>query len=122
MDIHIGEKIKKVVSESPLTNKQITDLLNKSENILYDLYKRQTTDAGLLLKLPVILHHNFLQYYLEDEEMQALIKTEVDKFKEEIEELKKIILVKDERIENLEHLNRIQKDIIEAYKSNTKKK
>jgi Tfp pilus assembly protein PilO len=122
MEIHIGEIIRKAVSESPLTNKQITDKLNRSENTLYDIYRRQTTDAATLLKLSVILGHNFLQYYLEDEELKTLIKTEVDKYKDEIKELKTTLAIKEEQIQNLQNLNAIQKEVIQAYKETNKKK
>jgi len=106
--VHIGQKIEEVVHELNMPVTEFASRINKSRTVIYNIFKRQTIDTGLLLKISEVLEYNFFRLYLETgamandpaenygkgtpkEVLQQLnvYKKELDSAVEEINKLKK---------------------------------
>lgn len=66
--VHIGQKIKKTVSEQRIPVKEFALKINKSRTVVYNIFERETIDTGLLDVIGIALKHNFFQYYINEEE------------------------------------------------------
>jgi len=60
---HIGERIKEVFYEKRLRAGEFAEGINKSRNVVYNIFKGRTIDTGLLHKIGEVLEHDFFQYY-----------------------------------------------------------
>lgn len=61
--VHIGKKIKEVLTQSRLKKTEFADLINISRTVVYDIFKRETIDTGLLQTISKVLNHDFFGYY-----------------------------------------------------------
>jgi transcriptional regulator with XRE-family HTH domain len=59
----IGLEIKKIVKKRGFTVEELASALNVSKPNVFDIYRRETIDTGLLERLCKVLNHNFFQYY-----------------------------------------------------------
>ena len=59
----IGSEIKKIVKKRGFTVEELATALNVSKPSIFDIYKRETIDTGLLERICKVLNHNFFQYY-----------------------------------------------------------
>jgi len=106
MLIHIGQKIKDVFYQKRLKVNDFANKINKSRNVVYNIFNRATIDSGLLYKIGEVLDHNFFQYYLDDdnilmegntpyqtknnlENIIASLKEKLEKCKNELEQAQK---------------------------------
>ena len=69
----IGSEIKKVVKKRGFTVEDMATFLNVSKPNIFDIYRRQSIDTGLLERICKVLDHNFFQHYA------AKYTTELDK-------------------------------------------
>ncbi|MFN6037659.1 MAG: hypothetical protein ACK452_04270 [Bacteroidota bacterium] len=88
--VHIGKKIKEVLSKSPMTVVDFAEKINKTRTVVYDIFKRDSIDSILLNKISRILNHNLFQYYpsekLREEKITFQTKDEI--FQQLSQELK----------------------------------
>jgi hypothetical protein len=110
MTIHIGDIIREKVKGSSLPVKVIAQKINRSENTLYDIYRRASIDTALLLKLCEILDFNFFVLYNESEPIKAMVESEVSKLQKKITELEEKILFQNEHIDSLKEIILAQKE------------
>ncbi|MCW3103430.1 MAG: hypothetical protein JWO09_1870 [Bacteroidetes bacterium] len=68
MAIHIGKKIKEEFYRQGLSVSQFAKKINKSRNVIYDIFERQSIDTALLDKIGQILHFDFFSLYSEQKE------------------------------------------------------
>lgn len=61
--VHIGKKIKEVWTASRLKGTEFAALINKDRQVIYDIFKRETIDTGLLETISKVLNHDFFNYY-----------------------------------------------------------
>jgi len=54
---------KKIVKKRGFTVEELATALNVSKPNIFDIYKRETIDTGLLERICKVLNHNFFQYY-----------------------------------------------------------
>lgn len=59
----IGQEVKKIVKKRGFTVEEMASALNVSKPNIFDIYRRQTIDTGLLERLCKVLNYNFFQYY-----------------------------------------------------------
>lgn len=59
----IGSEIKKVVKKRGFTVEDMATFLNVSKPNIFDIYRRQSIDTGLLERICKVLDHNFFQHY-----------------------------------------------------------
>ncbi len=76
MDGHIGKKIKTVFDKKGLTVSEFARRINKSRENVYNIFKRETIDTGLLQKISDVLEHDFFAHYTE-------LADELEKVREE---------------------------------------
>jgi transcriptional regulator with XRE-family HTH domain len=63
MTIHIGNKIKTVVTKKGMTVSEFGRRINKSRENVYSIFKRKSIDTALLGTISKVLEHDFFQYY-----------------------------------------------------------
>jgi DNA-binding Xre family transcriptional regulator len=59
----IGHEIKKVVKKRGLSVEDMASFLNVSKPNIFDIYKRETIDTGLLERICKVLNYNFFQHF-----------------------------------------------------------
>ena len=98
----IGQEIKRVVKKRGLTVEELATALNVSKPNVFDIYRRETIDTGLLERLCKVLNHNFFQSFSErfqtddHKEIVQLYKEQIDFLKHLVKEKKDMyhVLVK----------------------------
>jgi transcriptional regulator with XRE-family HTH domain len=93
--ITIGQEIKRVVKKRGLTVEELADALNVSKPNIFDIYRRETIDTGLLERLCKVLNHNFFQPFAEKYQSD-IQKESVSIYKEQIDFLKNLVKEKEE--------------------------
>jgi hypothetical protein len=61
--VHIGQKIKGVVESSGISAIDFAKKINRTRDVAYKIFARETVDTGLLQKISVVLEHDFFNYY-----------------------------------------------------------
>jgi hypothetical protein len=87
MAIHIGKKIKEVLTQSKFTATEFAVQINKTRTVVYDIFKRSTIDTGLLQKISKVLNYDFFADY--SQETFSTINDEKEKYITKISELEK---------------------------------
>jgi hypothetical protein len=126
--IHIGKKIKDVWRASRLKGTEFASSINKDRQVIYDIFKRETIDTGLLQKIGKVLDHDFFSYYsaaapmtANEEKVAYGLKAEIQKLEDELRICKKQLAEVEKRCELLEKLNRLTEEKLEG-KRKTKKR
>jgi hypothetical protein len=126
--IHIGKKIKEVWRASRLKGTEFATAINKDRQVIYDIFKRETIDTGLLQKIGKVLDHDFFDYYsaagpmtAQEEKVAYGLKAEIHRLEEELKLCKRQLTETEKRCELLEKLNKLTEEKLEG-KKKTKKK
>ncbi|HKZ36828.1 MAG TPA: helix-turn-helix transcriptional regulator [Chryseolinea sp.] len=116
--VEIGEKIKEVFDQRQMKLTDFADELGTVRQNVYRIFKKRHLDTGLLLKISQVLNHNFFQYYVAKPEETSdehirLLKSETSDYikqlelsKKEIEYLRKIIKLMEEKAELVDQLGK----------------
>ena len=91
----IGQEIKRVVKKRGLTVEELATALNVSKPNIFDIYRRETIDTGLLERLCKVLNHNFFQSFSERYQTDDH-KEIVQLYKEQIDFLKHLVKEKED--------------------------
>lgn len=91
----IGQEIKRVVKLRGLTVEELATALNVSKPNIFDIYRRETIDTGLLERLCKVLNHNFFQSFSERYQTDDH-KEIVELYKEQIDFLKHLVKEKED--------------------------
>ena len=86
----IGQEIKRVVKLRGLTVEELATALNVSKPNIFDIYRRETIDTGLLERLCKVINHNFFQSFSERYQTDDH-KEIVQLYKEQIDFLKHLV-------------------------------
>ena len=70
--MHIGKKIKTVMKSQGRSVSWLAAQIPCDRSNIYNIYKRDTIDVKLLMRLSDILGHNFLQDLLDEMETERL--------------------------------------------------
>jgi transcriptional regulator with XRE-family HTH domain len=126
MAINIGQLIKEKVTEKRLSQDALGKMINTTKQNVGDIYKRRSIDTQLLLKLCIVLEHDFFEVFYTEEPLKSIRKKEIDEFNNEIRALQNAIKQRDERIKDLEEIMNSNKKVItyleeqrEQYKKNS---
>ncbi len=84
MVIHIGNKIKGIVSKRGMSVSEFGRRINKSRENVYSIFKRKTIDTGLLSVISKVLEYDFFEYY-------TALSLEAQKLRDENTTLKEMI-------------------------------
>ena len=81
MSKHIGLEIKSIFEKKGMTVSEFGRRINKSRENVYNIFKRETIDTGLLEKISTVLEHDFFTHY-------TSLVDEINRIKEENQNLK----------------------------------
>lgn len=68
MAIHIGKKIKEELYKQGISVSAFAKKINRSRNVVYDIFERESIDTALLNKIATILRIDFFSIYSEQKE------------------------------------------------------
>ena len=68
MAIHIGSKIKEEVYRPEMPVSVFARKINRSRNVVYNIFGRQSIDTALLNKIALVLHIDFFSLYSDQKE------------------------------------------------------
>lgn len=83
MKLNIGEIIQQLVKKKKISNVGFGNLINKERSNVYDIFKRETIDTGLLFNISKVLHTDLFKYYSDE------LKKELNILEEPIVEYKR---------------------------------
>lgn len=104
-DVQIGPKVQEVFESRNMKLSDLADKLGTVRQNVYRIFKKRDLDTGLLTKISEVLDHNFFHYYQTpkndanqpvDKEL-ADLKAQLDLSKKEIDYLKRIIVLMEEK-------------------------
>jgi hypothetical protein len=121
MMMEIGHKIKEVFDGQNMKLTDFADELGTVRQNVYRIFKKRHLDTGLLLKISQVLNHNFFQYYVPNTQQpdpQQLIEIkklaiegaefqrQLELAKKEIDYLRKIIKLMEEKAELVQQIGK----------------
>jgi len=68
MAIHIGKKIKEELYKQGISVSAFAKKINRSRNVVYDIFERESIDTSLLNKICLVLRLDFFSIYSEQKE------------------------------------------------------
>lgn len=116
MPVHIGELIRIEYKKQGLNQKQLGVLINKHEKTIANIILRQSIDTQLLLDISRALHHDFFQYYYNEFPFKTFREEELFHVNNEIANLKKELVQKDEALLTNKKYIQSQEDVIRLLK------
>ncbi|HYG20670.1 MAG TPA: helix-turn-helix transcriptional regulator [Ohtaekwangia sp.] len=115
--VEIGQKIKEIFDGRHMKLTDFADELGTVRQNVYRIFRKRHLDTGLLLKISQVLHHNFFQYYVEtpapapeNHHISVLredahdYKQQLELSKKEIDYLRKIIKLMEEKSQLIEQM------------------
>lgn len=116
--VEIGQKIKEVFDNRNIRLTDFADELGTVRQNVYRIFKKRHLDTGLLLKISRVLDYNFFQYYVSTD-VQAIphqagvaqnetaeFQKQLELSKKEIDYLRKIIKLMEEKSELIQQLGK----------------
>lgn len=109
--VHIGQKVQEVFEQKGLKLSSFADELGTVRQNVYRIFKKRDVDTGLLTNISQVLGHNFFQYYCQGDDHDSLadlqarqLEDELSLARKEIDYLKKIIVLMEERAELVQQI------------------
>jgi transcriptional regulator with XRE-family HTH domain len=103
-DVEIGLKIQAVFEDRNIRLSDFADDLGTVRQNVYRIFKKKHLDTGLLTKVSEVLNHNFFLYYNTEpangnktDQTVASLQQQLDLAQQEIDYLKRIIHLMDEK-------------------------
>lgn len=129
-NVHIGKKIKEVWKQSRLRGTEFADLINKDRQVIYNIFKRETIDTGLLKKISQVLEHDFFSYFSQElpvvndpSKVGYVKKTDlITSLGEELKAYRRRLTELEEKYETLQKLSKLQEEKLERLKKRSKTK
>jgi transcriptional regulator with XRE-family HTH domain len=129
MPIHIGDLIKTEAEKQKVSQEALGQLISRSKQNVNDIYKRQSIDTELLFAISRALQFDFFEVYYSEEPLKSMREIALAGYQKELEELRKLLERKEERIKDLEETVSSNKKLIHLleeergkYKKETGKK
>jgi transcriptional regulator with XRE-family HTH domain len=77
MAVHIGKKIREEIQQKGISVSVFAKKINRSRNVVYDIFGRESIDTELLGKIGKVLGFDFFSLYSSQKEYQHLHKNNV---------------------------------------------
>jgi hypothetical protein len=68
MGIHLGKLIKEEVYRQQISVSAFARKINRSRNVVYDIFERESIDTALLNKIVLVLHVDFFALFSQQKE------------------------------------------------------
>ena len=113
MAIHIGKKIKEELYKQGVSVSAFAKKINRSRNVVYDIFERESIDTSLLNKICLVLRLDFFSIYSEQKEykkegmIQLVVKEEKSGYNPIVEQLRLIEKQNQALIKEVEYLKKI---------------
>lgn len=117
---HIGDFLRKYFREHKITDQEIANYLNITKSAVEKIYHQDDIYTSRLILLSELAKTDFFEYYYNQPPMVGLRDSDVKKLEKEVLVLKETINRQTEHIKNLEHMNKVQQDVINSLKSDKK--
>jgi transcriptional regulator with XRE-family HTH domain len=101
MPIHIGRLIQEQAEARKFSQQELGQRINRSKQNVGDIYKRQSIDSELLLRLSEVLEYDLFSIYYAEEPLQGMRKKEIEEVTTQVSLLKGTLQQKEEIISNL---------------------
>jgi hypothetical protein len=104
-DVQIGARVQEVFESRNMKLSVLADQLGTVRQNVYRIFKKKDLDTGLLIKISEVLNHNFFHYYKTpdvqvdhplDRDL-ADSRAQLELARKEIDYLKKIIMLMEEK-------------------------
>jgi len=107
--LEIGQKIKEVFDARQIKLTDFADELGTVRQNVYRIFRKRHLDTGLLLKISQVLDYNFFEYYITPKNDNAAndhagLTTALELSRKEIEYLRKIIRLMEDKIELIQKM------------------
>jgi transcriptional regulator with XRE-family HTH domain len=104
-DVEIGPRVQDIFESRNMKLSDLADKLGTVRQNVYRIFKKKDLDTGLLIKISEVLNHNFFHYYKTPDQVNdhpldkelAEAKAQLELAKKEIDYLKKIIHLMEEK-------------------------
>lgn len=120
MPIHLGKLIKKEAMRQKYSQSKFGEKINTTKQNVSDIYKRSSIDTALLLTISKALSYDFFAVYYNEEPLKSMKEKELAQYKEEIEELRKTLAIKEDKIRDLERVTSSNEMLINVLKEERK--
>lgn len=113
MAIHIGKRIKEELYKQGISVSTFAKKINRSRNVVYDIFERESIDTSLLNKIGLILRIDFFSVYSEQKEykkdtmMHTFVKDEKINYNPILEQLKILEKQNEALLNEVEYLKKI---------------
>jgi hypothetical protein len=122
MPLHIGKLIELKAKELKIGPTEFGNKLNTTSQNIYAIYKRESIDTELLLKISVILGHNFFIELSKAKQLVNIKTADTNLLEAEISVLKNQVTILTEKNDILTELVNQQKKHITLLEKPNKKK
>ncbi|HCX57425.1 MAG TPA: hypothetical protein DHU90_12750 [Sphingobacterium sp.] len=112
MEISIGQIIKKVATEKGFSQQQLGDKINKTKQGVASIYRRTTIDIELLKEIALVLNHDFLAYYYNEDPFKVFKNLEISSWEQKLSDLNEQMNLKDTLLEKNEEILLLQRKYI----------
>lgn len=104
MSLHIGKLIAQIIKEKGVKLTVLAEQIHTSKQNLNHIFKRESIDTNILLKLSNALEYNFFVHYCEGNLLSPVAKQEIAYLKQE---LKKVAVKFEEANKEIGYLKKI---------------
>ena len=126
MAFHIGKKIKEILYQKGISVSEFAKSINRSRNVVYDIFERESVDTKLLQKISKVLDYNFFSSIVSS---STLLSTFQDRdasviyknTKNELKNLQKDMTLLRLQNDHLIKENDLLKEVIKLLKKNESK-
>ncbi len=126
MAIHIGKKIKEELHKQGISVSTFAKKINRSRNVVYDIFERESIDTSLLNKIGLVLRLDFFSIYSDQKEYKkdgilSVIKDEKTSYNPIADQLRILEKQNEILVNEVAYLKKII-SLMEGKKKTTKKK
>lgn len=112
MAVHIGKKIKEEIQQKGIPVSLFAKKINRSRNVVYDIFERESIDTELLGKIGKVLGVDFFSLYSSQKEYQHLSKNNIvneqqSSYIKQLEEVKSLKLQNESLMNEVAYLKKI---------------
>ena len=126
MAIHIGKKIKEELHKQGISVSTFAKKINRSRNVVYDIFERESIDTSLLNKIGLVLRLDFFSIYSDQKEYKkdgilSVIKDEKTSYNPIADQLRILEKQNEILVNEVAYLKKII-SLMEGKKKTTKRK
>lgn len=116
----IGRFLQEEFRKAGIQDPEVAQFLNITVSAVEKIYPKSEIYVSRIILLSKFAGRDFLdEFYYKEEPLKSLRNKEIENFKREIEDLKKLLKMKEDHIKNLEFMNATQQEVIKKLQIET---